>query len=112
MCSFCPRGCAVVARAHEPSNPGLVKNGPSDARCGGIRPGACGCRISRHPTRPGNILGSGLRDGHGGGPGHLRLDRVDADARQARAVAAPDVAGARCNDRRTRQGPAAGAARR
>ena len=26
-----PRGCSVVARAHGPSNPGLVKNGPIDA---------------------------------------------------------------------------------
>jgi hypothetical protein len=42
------------------------------------------------------------RDGHGTGPGHLLPERVDADARQARAGVAPDVAGARCNDRRSR----------
>jgi hypothetical protein len=31
MCPFCPRVCSVLARAHGPSNPGLVKNGPSTA---------------------------------------------------------------------------------
>jgi hypothetical protein len=39
MCPFCPRGCSVVARAHGPSNRSLVKNGPSGAWRGGIRPG-------------------------------------------------------------------------
>jgi hypothetical protein len=38
MCPFCPRRCSVVARAHGPSNPGVVKNGPTGARCRGIRP--------------------------------------------------------------------------
>jgi hypothetical protein len=53
----------------------------------------------RRPTRPGNIRGSGPRDGHGAGPGHLLPEQVDADVRQARAGAALDVAGASCNDR-------------
>jgi hypothetical protein len=44
MCPFCPRGCSVVARAHGPSNPGLVKNGPPGARCGSIRPGTAPSR--------------------------------------------------------------------
>jgi hypothetical protein len=48
-CPFCPLGCSVVARAHGPSNPGLVKNGPSGARCGGIRPGTAPSRRSVPP---------------------------------------------------------------
>jgi len=40
LCPFCPRGCSVVARGHGPSNPGLVKNGPSGAGSGGGHPGA------------------------------------------------------------------------
>ena len=39
-CPFCPHVCSMFARAHGPSNPGLVKNGPSGAGCGGIRPGS------------------------------------------------------------------------
>jgi hypothetical protein len=31
MRPFCPHVCSMFARAHGPSNPGLVKNGPSDA---------------------------------------------------------------------------------
>jgi hypothetical protein len=31
MCPFCPHVCSVFARAHGPSNPGLVKNGLSGA---------------------------------------------------------------------------------
>ncbi len=34
MCPFCPLGCSVVARAHGPSNPGLVKNGLPRADAG------------------------------------------------------------------------------
>jgi hypothetical protein len=45
MCLVCPHVCSMFARAHEPSNPGLVKNGhpaPDTEAC------APPCR--RHPT--------------------------------------------------------------
>jgi hypothetical protein len=29
MCPFCPHVCSMFARVHGPSNPGVVKNGPS-----------------------------------------------------------------------------------
>ena len=45
-CPFCPHVCSMFARAHGPSNPGLVKNGPSRARCGGNRPGAAPSRMA------------------------------------------------------------------
>jgi hypothetical protein len=49
-CPFCPLGCSVVARAHGPSNPGLVKNGASGAWRGGIRPRtAPPCRAGAAP---------------------------------------------------------------
>ena len=50
------------------------------------------------------------RAGRGAGPGRLRPERADADARQAGAV--PGAADACCNDRRTQRGLAEGAARR
>ena len=37
-CPFCPHACFMFARAHGPSNPGLVKNGPSGDGCGGHSP--------------------------------------------------------------------------
>jgi hypothetical protein len=46
-CPFCPHVCSMFARAHGPSNPGLVKNGPSGARCGANRPGAAPCSAAR-----------------------------------------------------------------
>jgi hypothetical protein len=46
MCPFCPLGCSVVARAHGSSNPGLVKNGPPCARCGGVLPGTAPSRTA------------------------------------------------------------------
>ena len=45
-CPFCPHVCSMFARAHGPSNPGLVKNDPSGARCGGNRPGAAPSRTA------------------------------------------------------------------
>ena len=62
MCPFCPLGCSVVARAHGPSNPGLVKNGPIRRPRRGIcpragpSPTACAApgsldQWSRPPTR-------------------------------------------------------------
>ena len=51
MCPFCPHVCSMFAREFGPSNPGLVKNGPSGARCGGTRPGAAPSRTARR--RPG-----------------------------------------------------------
>ena len=38
-CPFCPHVCSTFARERGPSNPGLVKNGPSEAPCGGTLPG-------------------------------------------------------------------------
>jgi len=38
MCPFCPHVCSMFARAHGPSNPGLVKNGASGAGCGAFAP--------------------------------------------------------------------------
>jgi hypothetical protein len=45
-CPFCPHVCSMFARAHGPSDPGLVKNGPSGARCGGNRSGAASSRTA------------------------------------------------------------------
>ena len=33
-----PHGCSVIAHAHGPSNPGLVKSGPPGTGYGGTRP--------------------------------------------------------------------------
>jgi hypothetical protein len=45
-CPFCPHVCSMFARAHGPSNPGLVKNGPSSPGCGGMRPGSAPSRTA------------------------------------------------------------------
>jgi hypothetical protein len=42
---LCARFVSVVARVHGPNNPGLVKNGPSGAACGGTRPGTTPPRL-------------------------------------------------------------------
>jgi hypothetical protein len=42
----------VVARAHGPSNPGLVKNGPSGTGCGGTRPGSAPSRTANAAPDP------------------------------------------------------------
>ncbi len=75
-CPFCPHVCSMFARAHGPSNPGLVKNDPSGARCGGNRPGAAPSRTVgavpgsldqwSRPSRSGmrNALGVSFRCRH------------------------------------------------
>jgi hypothetical protein len=88
-CPFCPHVCSMFARAHGPSNPGLVKNDPSGARCGGNRPGvapsrtvgavpgsldqwsrpsgrACGTRPESHSDAVTFSEPAGKRHSHGG----------------------------------------------
>jgi hypothetical protein len=104
---FCVRFVSMAApwllACTDPAIRGLSKTAQSGADA------ACGCRKCCHPMRPAHIRGSGRRTGPGAEPGRSRPERVDADARQARPGAAPGAACARCNDRRTHQGPAAGA---
>ena len=50
---LCVRFVPMVARVHGPSNPGLVKNGPSGARCGGTRPGTAPSRTA--DAAPGSL---------------------------------------------------------
>jgi hypothetical protein len=52
MCPICPYVCSMFARAHGPSNRGLVKNGPAGTRSDGMRPDAGPLCRSAPPLPP------------------------------------------------------------
>jgi hypothetical protein len=112
------RAAAWRGRRSRRGQPSPVSGAPPDAaapqsRDGEPRSPRCGCRKCCHPTRPGNTRGSGHRAGPGGEPGcSYETEQADADVLQAGTAAVPCAVDERCSDRRTRRGPAVGAARR
>jgi hypothetical protein len=89
MCPFCPLGCSVFARAHGPRNPGLVKNGASGARCGGIRPGTA---PSRTVSTARALLDQWSRPPRGT-RGALPRSTIPMRSRSARPAGKPVLAG-------------------
>ena len=65
-----------------------------------------------HLRRPGRIRGSGPRAGRGAECAYRSLPPTDEPSLRAGSAAVSGAADGRCNDRRTRSGPAAGAVRR